>query len=99
MAGLHAAPTEVQLQQGDMGFPLDDVVAIDRSGLFEFVVEKQVKQTLKVAPGDTAWRQDGRRLREGDTYRRHDPIVGPSGTSRPAGDGRRATGDGRRATG
>ncbi|MEU0027479.1 ATP-binding protein [Streptomyces sp. NPDC006335] len=57
VTGLHAAPTEIRLQQGDTGFPLDDVVAVDRSGPFEFVVEKQVKRTLKVAPGEEAWRK------------------------------------------
>ncbi|MEV8544431.1 hypothetical protein [Streptomyces sp. NPDC051572] len=57
VAGLAGAPSEIRLQQGDTGYPLDDVVAVDRSGPFEFVVEKQVKRTLKVLPSGGPWRK------------------------------------------
>ncbi|MEU2959095.1 ATP-binding protein [Streptomyces albidoflavus] len=55
--GLEGPPSEIRLQQGDTGFPLDDVIAVDRSGPFPFVVEKQVKRTLKIAPSEEAWRK------------------------------------------
>lgn len=55
--GLEGPPTEIRLQQGDTGFPLDDVIAVDQSGPFPFVVEKQVKRTLKVAPSEEPWRK------------------------------------------
>ncbi|MET8626655.1 ATP-binding protein [Kitasatospora sp. NPDC004669] len=55
--GLAGPPTEIRLQQGDTGYPLDDVIAVDRSGSFEFVVEKQVKRTLKVKPSEESWRK------------------------------------------
>ncbi|NED08312.1 hypothetical protein G3I55_42570, partial [Streptomyces sp. SID6648] len=47
----------IRLQQGDTGFPLDDVIAVDRSGPFPFVVEKQVKRTLRIAPSEEPWRK------------------------------------------
>lgn len=55
--GLQGPPTEIRLQQGDTGFPLDDVIGVDRSGPFLFVVEKQVKRTLKIAPSEEPWRK------------------------------------------
>lgn len=55
--GLEGPPTEIRLQQGDTGFPLDDVIAVDRSGPFPFVVEKQVKRTLRIAPSEEPWRK------------------------------------------
>ncbi|MEU0103583.1 ATP-binding protein [Streptomyces sp. NPDC006267] len=55
--GLQGAPSEIRLQQGDTGYPLDDVIVVDRSGPVAFVVEKQVKRTLEIVPSHGPWRK------------------------------------------
>ncbi|MFF0383518.1 hypothetical protein [Streptomyces sp. NPDC004286] len=49
-------PDSISLQQG-REFPLDDVIALNRKGPYELVVERQVKRTLEITPSSDPWRK------------------------------------------
>ncbi|MGW5733549.1 MULTISPECIES: hypothetical protein [Streptomyces] len=54
--GLDVIPDSVCLQKGGE-FPLDDVIALNRSGPYELAVERQVKRTLEIVPSSGPWRK------------------------------------------
>ncbi|MGM7443978.1 hypothetical protein [Streptomyces tunisiensis] len=54
--GLDVVPDAVCLQQGKE-FPLDDVIALNRKGPYDLVVERQVKRSLEIAPSSDPWRK------------------------------------------
>lgn len=54
--GLDVVPDSICLQQGGK-FPLDDVIALNRKGPYELVVERQVKRTLEIARSSDPWRK------------------------------------------